>query len=102
MGYPMGATGLYISSADMVKLGQVYLEGGTYLGKRILSEEWVRMALEREYAFEWNETHQCFAKGGMCGQMLMFSKNKRFAAAWHSYTTDSRLNGLTEFIEEIF
>ena len=62
MGYPMGATGLYISSADMVKLGQVYLEGGTYYGRRILSEEWVIMSLEREYDFEWNETHQYFAK----------------------------------------
>lgn len=89
MGYPMGATGLYISSADMVKLGQVYLEGGTYYGKRILSEEWVCMALEREYAFEWDAGHRFFAKGGMCGQKLMVVPGANRAVAIQSYGADS-------------
>lgn len=49
MGYPMGATGLYIRTQDMVKLGALYLRQGTYAGKRILSEHWTRLVLERGY-----------------------------------------------------
>ena len=36
-GYPIGATGLYIYTEDMAKLGELYLRGGVWQGKRILS-----------------------------------------------------------------
>ena len=49
--YPIGATGLYISAEDMVKLGALYLNGGVYEGKRLLSEEWVRKVIASEYEF---------------------------------------------------
>ena len=100
--HPMGATGLYIRSRDMVKLGWLYANGGRLEGKQLISEQWIEEERKGELAFTSCAKGDARGKGGMCGQMLMFSKNKRFAAAWHSYTTDSRLNGLTEFIEEIF
>ncbi|UCF20547.1 MAG: serine hydrolase [Gemmatimonadota bacterium] len=34
--------GLYMRPRDMAKFGQLYLDGGTWQGKRVLSEEWVR------------------------------------------------------------
>ena len=37
-------TGLHIACDDIVKLGLLYLNGGVYKGKRILSEAWVREA----------------------------------------------------------
>ena len=51
MGYPIGATGLYITTEDMLKLGILYLNNGVYLGKRYVSEEWVRLVISREYEF---------------------------------------------------
>ena len=41
LGYSMGATGLYIRTEDMLKLGILYLNKGIWKGERIISEEWV-------------------------------------------------------------
>lgn len=83
-GYSMGATGLYLRTEDVVKLGILYLNGGVWKGTRILSEEWVRLVLERGYEFKaigdgW------YAKGGMRGQALAFHPKRGLAVAWHSY-----------------
>ncbi len=40
----VGGAGLHVCSDDIVKLGQMYLSGGVYQGRRILSEEWIREA----------------------------------------------------------
>ncbi len=65
MGHVMGATGLYIYSEDMVKLGIIYLNKGIYNGKRILSEDWCNQAVDRNYSLAWDETHTIYSKGGM-------------------------------------
>ena len=39
-GFPMGATGLYIRTNDMVKVAQLYLNRGMYEGRRYFSEDW--------------------------------------------------------------
>ncbi len=41
MGINVGGWGLRIKTEDMAKLGQLYLQKGTWHGKQILSEEWV-------------------------------------------------------------
>ncbi len=69
-GYPMGATGLYVGAADVARLGQVYLHGGMYRGKRLLSEAWCTMAPERNFALHWDSAHTHYAKGGMLGQII--------------------------------
>ncbi len=88
-GYPMGATGLYIHSDDMAKLGLIYLCGGVYRGKRVLSEEWVRMALEKGFAIEWDDTHSIYYKGGMCGQKLIVAPAQNRVLALQSYGANS-------------
>lgn len=100
--HPVGATGLYIRARDMVKLGWLYVNGGKYEGRQLISESWIEEEARGELAFKSCGKGDARGKGGMYGQMLMFSKGKKFAAAWHSFTTDGRLNGMTEFIEEIF
>lgn len=87
-GYSMGATGLYLRTKDMVKLGVLWLRGGDWFGKRLVSEEWVGKVLERGYEF----THKIDAsdgewigKGGMRGQMLAFNPTVGRAVAWNSY-----------------
>ena len=43
--YPIGATGLYLSAYDMVKLPALYLEGGMWDGKRVLSQAWINKVI---------------------------------------------------------
>ena len=87
-GHVMGATGLYIHSSDMVKLGAVYLNGGTYNGERFLSEEWVRLAVEKEFALDWDEDRELYYKGGMCGQKLFVVPKQNRAVAVQSFGGD--------------
>lgn len=82
-GHSMGATGLYLRTEDMVKLGVLYLNGGVWRGERIVSEEWVKTVLERGYEFSQKGSWYC--KGGMRGQMLAFNPEKGIAVAWHSF-----------------
>ena len=43
-----GGWGLYVSLADMLKLGILYLQQGVYEGRRILPAAWVRAATARQ------------------------------------------------------
>ena len=87
-GYPIGATGLYIRSADVAKLGRIYLDGGKYGDEQIISKEWADLVIEKGY--ELNRSGAGYAKGGMRGQYLYINFNKNIAAAWHSYDPDDK------------
>lgn len=89
MGHVMGATGLYIHTSDMVKLGAVYLNGGTYNGERLISEEWVKLATENEYSLNWDEDRKVYSKGGMRGQKLFVIPSKKLAGAIQSFEGNS-------------
>ena len=94
-GYSMGATGLYLRTEDVVKLGILYLRGGDWFGERIISEAWVRTVLERGYEFKdrgngWSGT------GGMRGQMLTFNPSRGIAVAWHGYDGKSAYDALIQ------
>jgi CubicO group peptidase (beta-lactamase class C family) len=55
--------GMYMRPRDMAKFGQLYLDGGTWRGERVMSERWVRESLEKygtlanrwdnEYGYLW-------------------------------------------------
>jgi CubicO group peptidase (beta-lactamase class C family) len=47
-GHPTAGAGMFMMLADMLKLGQVYLNGGTWHGTRIVSEAWVDAASSRQ------------------------------------------------------
>jgi len=83
-GYSMGATGLYLRTEDVVKLGILYLNGGDWNGTRVISEEWVKLVLENGYEFK-DKGNGWYGKGGMRGQMLTFNVNTGIAVAWHSF-----------------
>lgn len=100
LNHPIGATGLYIRARDMVKLGWLYTNGGVWEGQRLISEQWIEEEKKGGLAFR-QRGQGLFYKGGMYGQMVMFSPEKKFAAAWHSFTTDGRADRLPEFIEAI-
>ena len=83
-GYSMGATGLYIRTEDMIKLGILYLNKGIWMNERILSEEWINIVLENVYEFT-HIKNGWYGKGGMRGQLLAFNPDNGKAVACHSY-----------------
>ena len=97
-GHPIGATGMYISSEDMVKLGMVYLNLGVYRSERVLSEEWCKMALEKQFTFEWDPQHKIFFKGGMHGQKLIVYPEQRRVVAMQSFGANS--NTVAEWVRD--
>ncbi|MEL6654384.1 MAG: serine hydrolase, partial [Bacteroidota bacterium] len=61
---PYFGGGMMITSRDMLKFGQLYLNGGTWQGKRIISEEWIEQSWQKhvrlqdtrdknEYGYQW-------------------------------------------------
>lgn len=85
MGHAMGATGLYISSGDAVKLGGLWLKNGVFCGKRLLSEEWISLTRSRPYEMAPVGSRGAYGKGGMRGQMLLVLPHEGRAVAWHGY-----------------
>ena len=45
-GVEKGGWGLYLSAESWAKLGQLYLDGGQFGGKRVISSEWIRRSSE--------------------------------------------------------
>lgn len=82
-GYSMGATGLYIRTSDMVKLGQLYLDKGVFEGVEYISKEWCNTVIEKGY--ELRGENGVYAKGGMNGQYLYVDYNRNLTIAWHGF-----------------
>lgn len=86
-GFSIGATGLYIRTEDMVKLGILFLNKGMWKDERIISDEWINLVLNNGYEFRKLKDNW-YAKGGMRGQFLMFNCEKGISLACHSYDDD--------------
>ena len=48
-----GSVGLYLNLRDMVKLGQLYLQGGLSGSEQIISSDWVQRATNVQTATDW-------------------------------------------------
>jgi CubicO group peptidase (beta-lactamase class C family) len=46
-GHPLGGSEMYFTARGMARFGQLYLEGGTIGGKRIVPGEWIRASWEK-------------------------------------------------------
>lgn len=99
-GHAIGATGLYIRVEDMIKLGAVYLNEGVYKGKRIVSADWVKTVLERQYEFAPNGIRDSYNKGGMNGQNLLVIPCENRVVGWQGYDIHPGGPDLTRFAAE--
>ena len=95
--YPMGATGLYIRSRDMAKLGLVYLNKGIYQEKRIISEEWVDIVFSNSYELHPEADGKVLNKGGMFGQQLVIIPSQNRVVAWHGFDNKPTKGNLLEW-----
>lgn len=82
-----GGWGIHVSTEDLAKLGQLYLNGGIFDGKRLLSEEWVKEATSAQidnspsntapdwicgYGYQiWWCQHGCYRFDGAYGQYMV-------------------------------
>ena len=98
--YPIGATGLYVSAHDMVKLGALYLNDGTWNGQRLISSEWIRLAEERGYELH-SPGGDILGKGGMYGQFLGYSREKNAAFAWHAFDDGKTRKSIADYLKEL-
>lgn len=92
-GYSMGATGLYLRTEDVVKLGILYLNGGKWKKTSIISKEWVDIVLRNHYEFS-DRGNGWYGKSGMRGQMLTFNPERGLAVAWHGYERKVRFEDM--------
>jgi len=61
LGIPQTGGGLRLSSLDLLKIAQLYLNGGTWNGKRIINSDWIKQSTEphaqisdeQEYGYLW-------------------------------------------------
>lgn len=92
-GQPYMGGGAYVLPRDQLKLGQLYLDGGTWNGRRIVSSNWVSestsvhsrfdpsfsLGQEHEYGYGWHihnlksgtKTYRVFAAEGNGGQFVI-------------------------------
>jgi CubicO group peptidase (beta-lactamase class C family) len=49
-GYNYGGHGISLTGRAMVKLGRLFLDGGTYQGRQVVSESWVRESTTQRYS----------------------------------------------------
>lgn len=95
LGFNIGASSLYIRADDAVKLGELYLRNGVWNGERLISREWIDLALKRGYAFTpVVEEKRGYQKTGANGQKLYFSYNDDLALAIQSFENASAVGDI--------
>lgn len=92
MGHTMGATGLYLRTADLAKFGVMVLQGGVYEGRRYLSAEFLREATKPSLiggnyglSFWLLPEFAAFEGSGAHSQLLLFLPAEEMVIAAHAY-----------------
>lgn len=107
--------GLTLSPGDMAKIGQLYLDGGRWNGKQIVSASWIDESIKEHSRWEkynlsygylwWVENENGFSAMGDGGNVIYVNTKKRIVVSIASFfipkVTD-RIDFIKEYIEPIF
>jgi CubicO group peptidase (beta-lactamase class C family) len=55
-GLPNGGSGLFLEPRDMAKFGQVFISGGSWNGRQIVSSDWVTTSTQQHVKLSWART----------------------------------------------
>ena len=102
--------GLTLTTRDMIKVGQLYLNKGCWKGKQIVSSEWVAESIkeqshwgDRRYGYLWwiiNEKNSsCYMALGDGGNIIYIDPKKKLVVAISS-RFKPQVNDRIEFIQE--
>lgn len=103
-GYSMGGWGLHLTTRDLAKVGQFFLQKGLWKGKRILAESWFDEAMSAQVptqkmpnGVEWRQGYgyqmwQCSVPGvyrmdGAWGQFCIIIPDKNAVVTCNCHTT---------------
>lgn len=115
MGHTIVSNGLEINCQELIHFGQMLLDGGTFRGKRIVSEEFVKAALspqiqtgdapfwpseseKLDYGFYFwiDSANHCSYAMGSFGQLLLILPDKNAVVAIQSLEYDTK--GIAELV----
>lgn len=111
MGIHAAGWGLTLTSMDMAKIGQLYLNGGIWEGKRVVSSEWVEDSTTEHsrwkkenlpYGYLWWVNEDGYAAMGDGGNTIYVNTKKRLVisiAALFVPRAKDRIALIKEFIE---
>jgi len=116
-GINSGGWGLTLSPADMAKIGQLCLDGGTWNGKQIVSARWIEESTKEHsrwekinlpYGYLWwiidDKEHACAAMGDG-GNVIYFNTKKGIVVSIASLFVQNakdRIELIKEHIEPMF
>ncbi|MBR5065455.1 MAG: serine hydrolase [Oscillospiraceae bacterium] len=106
--------GLCMSAVDMAKIGQLCLNGGTWNGQRIISEEWIRRMTDprdvltghfrgMQYGYLWWIVHpdmNIYAAIGNSGNVIYVDPERNTVAAVTSFFRPTVFDRV-DFIEDV-
>lgn len=86
MGHTIGGGGLYSRSDDNAKLGFLWANKGKYGDNEIISYDYIKAAMENDYASTSFRGTDVYLKTGAKGQCIAYSIKRKAATAWHGYS----------------
>lgn len=109
MGHTIGGGGLYTRSDDNAKLGFLWASKGKNGENEIISYDYIKAAMEHDYATTCFRGTDVYLKTGAKGQCVAYSIKRKAAAAWHGYSysdgnarNDRLLNAFCQYLDEKF
>lgn len=107
--------GLTLTARDMAKIGQLYLDGGKWNGKQIVSARWIAESTREHSRWEdlnlpygylwWIADENAFAAMGDSGNTIYINREKKIVisiASLFEENTGDRMDFIREYVEPMF
>lgn len=87
-----GGGGAYVMPRDGIKLGQLFLDGGVWNGRRVVSQHWVDMATTPHSQYDTG------VEGAFTGSPGVPSAVHRYGYGWHLLTIQTPNGPIAEYM----